>query len=96
MFDRAGVLAPPFRRHGFMLSWTKGDPSGDKIAGPFDDAGQDLLDIALTKTGTTYTLRATKIVVGFNNPIDAEIFGNTIYVLEYGGRQSIWRITMPR
>ena len=54
MFDRAGVLAPPFRRNGFMLSWTKGDPSGDKIAGPFDDAGQDLLDIALTKTGTTY------------------------------------------
>ena len=79
-----------------MLSWTRGDPTGDSIAGPFNDAGEDLLHLDLTKTATAYTMRATKIVVGFKNPIDAEIIGNIIYVLEYGGMQSLWRVRMPR
>jgi hypothetical protein len=96
VFDRAGVLAPTFRGDGFMLSWTKGLANSDQIAGPFFDASQDLLHLELTKTGTTYTVRATKIVVGFNKPIDAEIIDNTIYVLDYGGAQSLWAVTLPR
>jgi hypothetical protein len=55
VFDTLGVLAPEFRGDAFMLSWTAGDPDGDTKAGPFDDAGQDLLHLNLTKTGTTYT-----------------------------------------
>ena len=39
---------------------------------------------------------SSKLVVGFNHPIDAEIIGNTVYVLEYGGKQSIWAVTLPR
>lgn len=96
IFDRARVLAAPYRGSGFMLSWTKGSAAGDQIAGPFKDPGQDLLQLALTKAGGTYTLRATRIVGGFNNPIDAEIVGNDIYVLEYGGQQSLWRVHMPQ
>lgn len=96
VFDRTGALAPPFRGDGFMLSWTKGSPTGDQIAGPFKDASQDLLHLDLTKSGGAYTLRATKIVVGFNKPIDAEIIGNTVYVLDYGGAQSIWAVSLPR
>ena len=46
VFDRARVLAPAFRGDGFMLSWTKGSPTGDQIAGPFKDASQDLLHLA--------------------------------------------------
>ena len=43
-----------------------------------------------------WIVRAAKLVVGFNHPIDAEIIGNTVYVLEYGGKQSIWAVTLPR
>ncbi len=48
VFDEASAIAPPFRQHGFMLSWTKGDPNGNSVAGPFLDAGQDLVDLSLT------------------------------------------------
>ncbi|MFO1128588.1 MAG: PQQ-dependent sugar dehydrogenase [Rhodospirillales bacterium] len=95
VFDRAKFLAPEFRGDGFMLSWTKGDPSGDTRAGPFKDPGQDLLHLQLTKTATGYTLRATRIVGKFNQPVDAEIIGNHIYVLDYAGTQSIWDVTLP-
>ena len=39
---------------------------------------------------------ATRIVGGFSSPIDAEIVGRDIYVLEYGGKQSLWRVRMPQ
>ncbi len=96
VFDTAGVLTPEFRNHGFMLSWTAGDASGNSVPGPFNDPGQDLLDLDLTKLGNTnYQARVTRIVGGFANPIDAEIIVNHIYVLEYGGSNGIWEITLP-
>lgn len=96
VFDTQGVLSPEFNRDGFMLSFTTGDPTGETLAGPFKDSGQDLLHLNLTKVGNTnYKLNATRIVEGFSNPIDSEIIGNKIYVLEYGGNQGIWEITMP-
>lgn len=96
VFDRKRALSREFQGDGFMLSWTPGDPLGDTVAGPFRDAGQDLLHLNLTKIGhSNYQLQATRIVEGFDHPIDAEIIGNNIYVLEYGGNQGIWQITMP-
>ena len=96
MFDTRRVLSPAFRGDGFLLSWTRGDPTGDTVRGPFQDPSQDLLHIALTKIANTrYELRAQRIVQGFSNPIDAEIIDHKIYVLEYGGRQGIWEITLP-
>ncbi|MEH1944797.1 MAG: PQQ-dependent sugar dehydrogenase [Nostoc sp.] len=96
VFDTQGVMSPEYNKDGFMLSWTTGDPTGDKIPGPFKDAGQDLLHLKLTKVGTTsYKLNATRIVEGFSNPIDSEIIGNKIYVLEYGGNAGIWEISIP-
>jgi hypothetical protein len=66
------------------------------VAGPFKDSSEDLLHLNLTKIGTTsYQVRATQIVKGFANPIDAEIIQNKIYVLEYGGSQGIWEVTIP-
>ena len=79
-----------------MLSWTKGDPTGDKLGGPFKDPGQDLLHLKLAKTSTDYRLHATRIVRNFNNPIDAEMIDNKIYVLDYGGTQSIWEVALPK
>ena len=96
VFDTQGVMSPEFKSDGFMLSFTGGDPTGETLPGPFKDASQDLLHLKLTKVGTTnYKLNATRIVEGFSHPIDDEIIGNKIYVLEYGGNQGIWEISMP-
>jgi len=96
VFDTVGAMADPFQNHGFVLSWTQGDPTGNTVAGPFKDASQDMLDLNLTKLGSTnYQSTTTRIVGGFSNPIDAEIIGNRIYAIEYGGNQGIWEITFP-
>ena len=96
VFDMAGAMAPPFQGQGFMLSWTPGDPTGNTVAGPFLDPSQDMVDLNLTKLGNTnYQARATRIVGGFSNPIDAAIITNRVYVIEYGGNQGIWEVTFP-
>ncbi len=95
VFDTSAALAPPFQQHGFMLSWSQGDPTGQSIAGPFMDPGQDLVDLDLNAISNNYQAHVTRVVGGFSNPIDAEILGNKIYVIEYGGSQGIWEITFP-
>src|SRR5205814_96969 len=47
------------------------------------------------KKDDNYQAQVTRIVAGFNNPVDAEMIRNKIYVLEYGGTQGIWEISMP-
>ncbi|MCI0539128.1 MAG: PQQ-dependent sugar dehydrogenase [Verrucomicrobiales bacterium] len=96
VFDTAQALASPYRGDGFMCSWTAGNPTGNSSPGPFRDASQDLLHLKLIKLGSTnYSVRVTRIVEGFSNPIDCEITGNRIYVLEHGGMRGIWEITLP-
>jgi hypothetical protein len=97
VFDTAGAMDLPFRNHGFMLSFTPGDPNGNSVPGPFFDASQDLVEVELTNLGgTNYQARVTRLVAGFTTPIDAEIIGNRIYVLEYSGNQAVWEITFPK
>ena len=89
-------MAPPFRNHGFMLSFTPGDAIGNSVPGPFFDPGQDLVDLDLVKLGNTnFQAHVTREVGGFSTPIDAEIIGNKIYVLEYSGDQGLWEIRFP-
>lgn len=96
VFDRNGAMAAPFLRHGFMLSFTPGDATGNSVAGPFFDASQDLVDLDLTRLGNTnFQARVTRLVGGFSTPVDAEVIGNKIYVLEYSGTQAVWEITFP-
>ena len=96
VFDTLGAMAPPFQNHGFMLSWSPGDPNGNSFAGPFKDASQDMVDLNLTKLGNTnYQATVTRLIGGFSNPIDSEIIGNRIYVIEFGGTQGIWEVTFP-
>jgi hypothetical protein len=79
VFDCLGAMAPPFQNHGFMLSWTPGDPIGNNTAGPFKDASEDMVDLELTKLGNTnYQAAVTRIVGGFSNPIASEIIGSTL------------------
>ena len=97
VFDTVGAMDVPFQNHGFMASFTPGDPNGNSVAGPFFDASQDLVDLQLTSLGgTNYQARVTTLVGGFTTPIDAEIIGNRIYVLEYSGNQGVWEITFPK
>ena len=46
-------------------------------------------------TFTSHRVRSTSLVCGFRNPIDAEIRGGRLYVLEYGGNGSVFEITLP-
>lgn len=96
VFDTVGAMDFPYRNRGFMLSFTPGDPNGTSVPGPFFDASQDLVELECTKLGNTnYQARVTKLAGGFATPIDAEIIGNRIYVLEYSGQQGIWEIRFP-
>jgi len=96
VFDTLSAMAPPFQNHGFMLSWTPGDPTGNTTAGPFKDASADMVDLNLTKLGSTnYQTTVTRLIGGFSNPMDAEIVGNRVYVIEYGGNQGLWEVTFP-
>ena len=96
VFDTDNALDEPFQGDGFVLSWTEGDPNGDDIAGPFNDPSQDLLHLDLAKVGDNYEAHVTRIVGGFSNPIDAEIIGNRIYVIEWGGGRGLWEIVLPQ
>jgi hypothetical protein len=95
VFDRELALGDGLEGDGFILSWTRGDPIGTPSQGPFADASEDLLHLELTKTGDAYRVRSTRIVSGFDHPIDAEIAGNRLYVLEYGGNGAVWEVTLP-
>ena len=96
VFDAENALAEPFQGDGFVLSWTEGDPDGDDVAGPFNDPSQDLLHLDLAKVGDNYEAHVTRIVGGFSNPIDAEIIGNRMYVIEWSGGRGLWEITLPQ
>jgi hypothetical protein len=95
VFDTSGVLTAKYRGHGFMLSWTPGDPSGSSVAGPFEDPSQDLVDLNLVKTNGEYQAHVVRLVGGFSNPIDAEMIGQRLYVVEYGGKQGLWEVLFP-
>lgn len=97
VFDNAAAIGAPYTGDGFVLSWTGGDPWGNGVAGPFLDASGDLLHVRLEPLpdDSNYTARITRVVEGFANPIDAEIVGRRIYVLEYGSPRGIYEITFP-
>lgn len=95
VFDKDMVLNDDLRGDAFCLSWTKGDAHADTIDGPFFDASQDLLHLELIKTDTSYMVRSTKLVEGFDYPVDAVLTHDTMYVLETGGQRALWEITLP-
>jgi glucose/arabinose dehydrogenase len=87
-FDTAGALGGELKGDAFILSW-------GAAAGNISDKGRDLLHIELTKTGGQYRAKMTQLVVGFDYPVDGALLGNKMYVLDYGGKGSIWEITLP-
>jgi hypothetical protein len=95
VFDVAGVLEDEFRGDGFILGWTRGNAAGDAASGPFRDPGQDLLHLKFSKVGDNYQVETRRIAQGFAEPIDAEIVGERIYVLEHAGNGAVWEVTLP-
>jgi hypothetical protein len=97
VFDRDSVLTSEFKGHGFIMGWTAA--ANATTLGPYaEDVGQDLLHIQLIYNSATdnYDMQTIRIAEGFNNPVDAEMIGNDIYVLEYSGKSpKIWKVTMP-
>ena len=95
VFDETRTMAAPYRGDAFVLGYMDGDENGAAYAGPFMDASEDLLHLRLSRVGDNYEATVTKVVTGFNNPIDTEVIGQRIYVISYGVPFAIWEITMP-
>lgn len=101
VFDYNDTLAEPYKGDAFMLGFQRqGDSSGvspDGKSGTLLDPSEDLLHVKLTKNGFKYTMNCTRIVEGFNHPVDAFMDGNIIYVIENSVNDSanIWKITIP-
>ena len=92
VFDNDNALGGEFQGAGFVLAWNGGN---NDLISPFGDPGQDLCLLKLTRDGDGYTTTVTQVVVGFTNPIDAELIGNTMYVVEHGGTRGVFRIDFP-
>jgi hypothetical protein len=61
--------------------------------GTLTDKGQDLLYLQLTKRGDNYEAVTTQIAREFENPIDAVLVENRLYVLDFGADGTLWEIT---
>ena len=66
---------------------------------PFTKEGTDLLHIHLTYDSITdnYFVKTVRIVGDFNEPTDAVLVDNNMYVIEYGGKGgNIWKVSLPK
>lgn len=106
VFDKDSLLGADLQGDGFLLSFTPGgDTAGFSVIAPWGipvvpaDPSEDLLHLELQydQVADNYTLSATRIAEGFYLPVDAELVGNVLYVIENWGnmQRSIWKITMP-
>jgi len=96
VFDTQKVLFDEFKGDGFVLRNTIGTKSS--LMKPFTDQGRDLLhlDMSYDKASDNYFAKTTRIVDSFNNPTDAVMLGNSLYIIEYDAKVgSIWKITLP-
>lgn len=96
-FDTKKILSKDFNGDGFVIRYSSGARSSMMSA--FTKEGTDLLHLRLTYDSTTknYFVRTVRVVEGFNQPTDAVLAGNYLYVIEYGGKAgNIWKITLPK
>lgn len=88
VFDTAGAVGGGMTGDGFIMSW-------GAAAGNLPDPGRDLINIKLTKLDDSYQATMTQLAVGFNQPVDAALLQNKLYVLDWGGKGAIWEVTLP-
>jgi glucose/arabinose dehydrogenase len=95
-FDTKKILSNDLRGDGFVLRFTSG--ANSSLMRPFTSQGSDLLHLQLAYDEITdnYFIKTTRIVEGFEDPVDAIMLGNNVYIIEYGGRGgNIWKIILP-
>jgi glucose/arabinose dehydrogenase/mono/diheme cytochrome c family protein len=95
-FDTKKELAGDLKGDGFVIRYTNGRRGG--MMGAFTEEGSDLLHLHMTYDPAmdNYFMKTTRIVDGFNEPVDAILVGNDVYVIEYSGEKgNIWKITLP-
>jgi mono/diheme cytochrome c family protein len=95
-FDTHHVLGNGLKGDGFVIRYSLGAKA--PMMKPFTHEGADLLHLRMTYDSTmdNYVVRTTRILDGFKEPSDAVLVGNTVYVIEYGGKGgNIWKITLP-
>lgn len=106
VFDRDSLLAGNLKGDGFVLSYMPGgDSSGYTPLSPwgspsaFVDPVRDLLHLEMTYDASidNFTMTATRIAEGFYLPVDAELVGTDLYVIENGnsGNEHLWRLRLP-
>lgn len=96
VFDTQNALGSDLKGDGFVLRNSLGSRSS--MMKPFTDQGRDLLHLKLTydKGSDNYFVKTTRIIDSFNNPTDAILIKNVMYVIEYDAVEaSIWKITLP-
>lgn len=95
VFDTEGALAPDLRGGAFLLNI--GQAIAADLNSPFPP-NNDLLHVELEKKGEGYEARTHRMVADFQGPIDAEIIGHKIYVVEFSfnDRRGLWEITLPQ
>lgn len=93
VFDNDSLLAD-FMGGAFVLAYSAG---GGVRGGylPAEDPGEDLSFVRLTYSPALagFTATVTKVADQFIKPTDAELVGNTLYIIEEG-RQAIWKLTL--
>jgi glucose/arabinose dehydrogenase len=95
-FDTKQKLSNDFKGDGFVIRYSSGARSSMMSA--FTKQGTDLLHLHLTydPTSDNYFVKTVRVVEGFNEPTDAVLVNNIMYVIEYGGKRgNIWKVTFP-
>ncbi|MEQ9308888.1 MAG: PQQ-dependent sugar dehydrogenase [Balneolaceae bacterium] len=103
VFDTEGRLGSKFTGNGFMLGFSGGAPGDPFLLPRMGYHGEDLLHLTFTKTDDNYEISTRSIVKNLINPIDAEIIGNKIYLIEHrndqwlnvGADTRIWEVSFP-
>jgi len=88
VFDKDSVLNGEFAGDGFMLNFS----GSSSVLG---DPGEDLVHLKFTKTNDEYQVQITRLVEGFDGPVDAVMIDNKIYVIENPSGGSLWEVVLP-
>jgi hypothetical protein len=95
-FDTKKILSKDFKGDGFVIRYTLGEKSS--LMKPFTNQGSDLLHLHLMydKVTDNYVVRTVRVMEGFREPVDDVMVGNSVYLIEYGGKEgNIWKIILP-
>jgi glucose/arabinose dehydrogenase len=105
VFDIDGNMGGDYQGDGFIMGFSS-TTGGAFLIDRMNYIGGNLIHLELTKNeaGDNFEAKVTNLISGFLNPIDSEIIGNKIYVLEFGNESwlnanrtiQLYEVTFPR